>query len=130
MTRWRTTLIDPAVDPAEPPGNMRATIRARSAGASRSHSLKSVLANPVVVMIETVWKAAFADRLLAVADARVPEDHGEDDGGQQHQAEVEPELLVVGERDGLPAHEGLVEEREVRAGDRHEHGDHPPRAGA
>ncbi len=54
MTRWRTTLIEPAVEPAEPPGNMSATMSIAAAGAATIQRLKSVLAKPVVVMIETV----------------------------------------------------------------------------
>ena len=52
-------MIEPAVDPAEPPGNMSATMIIAANGATTSHSLKSVLAKPVVVMIETVWKTAW-----------------------------------------------------------------------
>ena len=51
-------MIEPAVEPAEPPGNMSATISIAAAGAATIHVLKSVLANPVVVMIETVWNTA------------------------------------------------------------------------
>ena len=69
MTRWRTTLIDPAVEPAEPPGNISATISIAANGAITSHSLKSVLAYPVVVMIDTVWKAAWR---TASSPAKMP----------------------------------------------------------
>ena len=51
-SRWRTTLIEPVVEPAEPPTNMSAkSVSRRSTG----HSAKSVVANPVVVMIEIAW---------------------------------------------------------------------------
>ncbi len=39
MTRWRTTLIDPAVEPAEPPGNMSATMIMAANGATASQVL-------------------------------------------------------------------------------------------
>jgi hypothetical protein len=51
--RWRTTLIDPPVEPADPPMNMSAKSARRS---TAGQSAKSALAIPVVVMIEIVWK--------------------------------------------------------------------------
>jgi hypothetical protein len=52
-SRWRTILIEPVVEPAEPPANMSAkSVRRQSTG----HVAKSRLAKPVVVMMETVWK--------------------------------------------------------------------------
>ena len=53
--RWRTTLIEPVVEPAEPPANMSAkSVRSEMTG----QSAKSAVANPVVVMTETDWKTA------------------------------------------------------------------------
>jgi hypothetical protein len=59
MRRWRTTFSEPAVEPAEPPANISATSAMTASGATAVHSLKSTLENPVVVMIETVWKIEF-----------------------------------------------------------------------
>ena len=49
------TLIEPAVEPAEPPKSISAT---STTAANSPHALKSALARPVVVIIETVWKTA------------------------------------------------------------------------
>ena len=54
-SRWRTTLMDLLVDPADPPTNMSAKSESRRSGGQRA---KSALANPVVVMIETTWNVA------------------------------------------------------------------------
>jgi hypothetical protein len=48
--------MEPPVEPAEPPANMTATSVMAVSGATASHSLKSALAKPVVVIIETTWK--------------------------------------------------------------------------
>ena len=53
---WRTTLSDPAVEPAEPPANISARSTMTVSGAGAVHAAKSALENPVVVMIETAWK--------------------------------------------------------------------------
>jgi hypothetical protein len=45
-------LIEPPVDPAEPPTNISATI---VSNASVVHVLKSAVANPVVVRTDTAW---------------------------------------------------------------------------
>ena len=54
-SRWRTTLMELPVEPADPPTNMSAKSESRRRGGQRA---KSALASPVVVMIETTWNVA------------------------------------------------------------------------
>ena len=62
-------MIEPPVEPADPPTNMSAkSVSTRRDG----QSAKSVVAIPVVVMIETTWKIAWPDGRLALRDARIP----------------------------------------------------------
>ena len=124
MSRWRTTLIDPAVEPAEPPTNMSAK---RVSSATDGQRAKSALAMPVVVTIETVWKNAGPDRLLALGDAVAPELGCERSGGDGQEHEVQPELLVAYEPSRLPADERPIHDQVVRAGEQHEERHHPLR---
>ena len=70
IRRWRTTLIEPDVEPAEPPTN----ISAKSVSAvSDGQRAKSAFAKPVVVMIETAWKTGLRMARLALGDSVRPE---------------------------------------------------------
>jgi hypothetical protein len=54
-TAIRITFIEPAVEPAQPPTNIRLTSTMR---ASSGQVSKSVVAKPVVVWIEATWNTA------------------------------------------------------------------------
>jgi hypothetical protein len=69
MTRCRTILIEPLVDPAEAPTSVRPKRTRPVTGGQR---LKSVLAKPVVVIIDTVlkmpWRTASAPEKHVLAE--------------------------------------------------------------
>ena len=67
-------------------------------GATASHSLKSVLAKPVVVMIETVWKTEWR---TAASPSWIPASQSTAASTAEAtsmQRDVEAELLVARER--------------------------------
>jgi hypothetical protein len=75
-TTMRMTFIEPEVEPAQPPTNIRATSSIRDSGGQVS---KSAVAKPVVVRIEATWKSASrstrpAERVGAVRQ-QVDDDH-------------------------------------------------------
>ena len=71
--RWRTTLIDPVVDPADPPAN----IRAKSVSNEMTgHSAKSVVANPLVVLTETAERREEHGEHDRERDVQDPEESG------------------------------------------------------
>ena len=63
MTTQRDTLMPPPVLPAQAPMNMSKTSTVLLAAGQR---LKSVVANPVVVMMVETWKAAWVKASKAV----------------------------------------------------------------
>ena len=64
ITMTRMTFIPPAVEPAQPPTNMS---RTRVSFAAVSHSSKSTVTNPVVVVTLTTEKAESRSALPQVA---------------------------------------------------------------
>ncbi len=62
----RTILGPPAADPADPPTNIS---RRRIVLAWSFQRLKSSVANPAVVMIVTIWKAACRSTVSGAASA-------------------------------------------------------------
>ena len=62
----RMTLVPPAVEPEQPPMTMAASRRTWVTGSQTS---KSAVAKPVVVMIETTWKAEVR---IASGSGRLP----------------------------------------------------------
>ena len=93
MTMWRMSLIDPLVEPAEAP--ISATPKSTSA-VSDVHSLKSALAKPVVVIIETVlntpWRTAASP---ARRSARSSSTHDDGGGHDDERRSADPDLLVA-----------------------------------
>ncbi len=102
-------MIDPVVDPAEPPDEHQREEREqredrpeREVGASRI---------PVVVMIEIGLEDRRSDRLLALGDAVAPELDEQRDRRDEDDADVEPELLVAHEHARPASDEPAVEEQ-------------------
>ena len=92
--RWRTTLIEPAVEPAEPPTNISAkSVRRQSAG----QRAKSALAKPVVVMIETVWKTPARNAASPSAMPYAQSCAASTAAATSDEPDVQPELLVARE---------------------------------
>ena len=123
--RWRTTLIEPPVEPAEPPTNISANRTRRSTG---GQSAKFALAMPVVVKIEIGLEDGRPNRGLALGDAVAPERRGERPCGAEHAARrragtLRHERTRVGRRRTNAA----MHEREVRPGNRHEERQDPLR---
>ena len=121
---WRISLIEPLVDPAEAPSSVTPN---STIDVSAVHSAKSALANPVVVIIDTVLKtpARIASSPSSTSWLTSPTITTSD--AAANSAERDPELLVAAEDAELPADDARVEQREVRARDDHEDDDHPLR---
>ena len=95
--------------------------------ASSGHALKSVLAMPVVVIIETTWNAAWRiaswPRKMS-SPTRIPVTTTV---AITQESDVEPELRVAQQHTRPPTNQRAMHQRKVRAGDRHEDRDRPLR---
>ena len=98
--------------------------------ANSVHWLKSVVAKPVVVIVETRVKTLCRKAASPRKKPSAQSSTRRTTEASAARSEVEAELFVAGERAWLSARERAIEEGEVRAGDEHEEDDRPLRGGA
>ena len=120
--RWRTTLTELPVEPAEPPTNISPTSSIR---ANVVQDVKSALENPVVVVIETTWNTPWR---IAASPAASPSAQISATRATEAIARIPRYSLSSWSRAHVApaaANEAPKDEREVDARDQHEQRDDP-----
>ena len=124
--RWRTTLIEPVVDPAEPADEHQREDRQQRDERPQREVLGRV---PRRRDDGDRLEDPGPNRLLALRRCRSPRSGSSARSTPPARSRVEPELLVADEHPRPPADDTAVEEHEVHARDEHEERDDPLRGG-